>query len=77
MATNRELQLQKRYKLEEQRVNRMMAKFSAKYGRNWTKNTLTARENSAFLSALRRQKRAIDALVKLDIESGRLKRRTV
>jgi len=74
MATTKEQLLKKRYNAENRKVRRMMDKYREKYGRNWTKDTLTARENAAFLSALRRQKKAINALVDLEIKAGRIKR---
>lgn len=75
MATSKEKLYQKRYDAQERKIRRMMEKFSKKYGRNWTKFDLTPAENRLFLSTLRQQKRAIDALVKIDVETGRLKRK--
>lgn len=74
MATTKEQLLKKRYKAEEKKSDRMMAKYSQKYGRNWTINSLTGRERAALWAALRRQGKAINALVDLDIKAGRIKR---
>lgn len=74
MATTKEQLLKKRYKAEYRKVHRMIDRYSEKYGRNWTKDTLTKREHAAFISALRRAKRAIESLVYLDVKSGKIKR---
>lgn len=75
MATTKEKLYQKRCEAEERKVNRMMERYSLKYGRNWTKYDLTAREHQAFLSALRKQKRAIGSLIDIEVKEGRLKKR--
>ncbi len=75
MATTKEKLYQKRYEAEERKVNRMMERYSLKYGRNWTKYDLTAREHQALLSALRKQKRAIKSLIDIEVKEGRLKKR--
>lgn len=75
MATTKEKLYQKRYEAEERKVNRMMERYSLKYGRNWTKYDLTAREHQDLLSALRKQKRAIKSLIDIEVKEGRLKKR--
>ena len=75
MATTKEKLYQKRYEAEERKVNRMMERYSLKYGRNWTKYDLTAREYQDLLSALRKQKRAIKSLIDIEVKEGRLKKR--
>ena len=74
MATTREQLLRKRYDAEERKVDRMMERYSAKYGRNWTKKNLTATEHKALLSALRKQKRAIGAIIDIQVKDGRIKK---
>ena len=74
MATTKEQLLKKRYKAEEKKSDRIMAKYSQKYGKNWTINSLTGRERAVLWSALRRQGKAINALVDLEVKSGKIKR---
>ena len=73
----REQSLRKKYEAADRKMARLIEKYIVKYGYNWTIDSLSAKEKIAFWSVLRQQKKAIDALVKLDIKSGRLKRRTV
>lgn len=75
MATKKEDLYRKRYEAEERKVKRMMERYRLKYGRNWTKNNLTAREHQSLLSALRRQKKAIDAIIEIQVKDGRIKKR--
>lgn len=74
MATSKEDLLRKRYEAEERKVDRMMERYRLKYGRNWTKNNLTAREHQALLLALRKQKRAIGAIIDIQVKDGRIKK---
>lgn len=74
MATKKEDLYRKRYEAEKRKVDRMMERYRLKYGRNWTKNDLTQREHQSLLSALRRQKKAIDAIIEIQVKDGRIKK---
>ena len=57
--------LRKRFVHQERVVGRLMAKYSRKYGHNWTRYSLTPAESQTFLIALHKQQVAIHAIVEM------------
>ena len=63
MSTKIEL-AEKRFELEEKRWNNFVKRMSAKYGKNWTINTINGTERRMGFGILSRQKKAIGYVVK-------------
>lgn len=64
MATTKSDIARKRYQAEEKKWDALVKKFAKKYGNNWTIKDLTGREKILMYGNLRRQKSAIDYIVK-------------
>ena len=70
MATSKEDLVRKRYESEERKIQRLIDRYRTKYGRNWTKAHLTAKEHQAFIYALRSHLKTVDALYSLQTKVG-------